>query len=51
MMLEGDTVSLGVDKPIDVKISRVFSFKWAKVSYSDDSAEWVRTSAVTEKEK
>lgn len=51
MILEGDTVSLGADKPIDVQLTRVFSFKWAKVSYSDDSAEWVRTSAVTEKEK
>jgi hypothetical protein len=49
MILEGDVTTLSADKDTSVVVSRVFSFKWLKVSYKDNSAEWVRASMVAEK--
>lgn len=49
MIIEG-TAALSADNK-DVIVSRIFSFKWLKVSYKDNSAEWVRASTVTEKEE
>jgi hypothetical protein len=34
----------------DLKVTRIYSFKWVKVEKGDKSAEWIRSSLLTEKE-
>jgi hypothetical protein len=34
----------------EVKVTRIYSFKWTKIERGDGSAEWVRSSLLMEKE-
>lgn len=33
----------------DLIVTRIYSFKWAKIQKEDKSAEWIRSSLLTEK--